>query len=64
MRPERMGILCPLRPNPTTAGKKMQPPENVGSEAVETSKKRKASKAAVATKGPSKLAKASDPLAR
>jgi hypothetical protein len=36
---DEMGVTYSPRPVPPTAGKKMQPPGNVGSEAVETSRK-------------------------
>jgi hypothetical protein len=61
---EEMGISCPPRPRPSTPGKKMQLPGNVGSEAVWTSKKCKSAKTTAATEGSSKLAKASEALAR
>lgn len=61
---EEMGISCPPRPRPSTPGKKLQPLGNVGSEPTETSKKGKSIKTAVATEGSSKLAKASEALAR
>jgi hypothetical protein len=51
-------------PKPASAGKKMQPPGNIGSEPVETSNKGKTSKAAGTTEGASKSAKAQDVLAK
>jgi hypothetical protein len=38
---DEMNVLYPPRPRPSTSGKKMQPPGNIGSELIETSKKRK-----------------------
>jgi hypothetical protein len=57
-----ISYLSPSRP--VTTGKKMQPPGNVGSEPVETSKKGKTSKAAGTTEGASKGMKAQDVLAK
>jgi hypothetical protein len=61
---DEMNVSYPLRPKPATAGKKMQPPRNIGSKPVETSKKGKTSKAADTTEGASKSTKAQDVLAK
>jgi hypothetical protein len=61
---DEMNASYPLRPKPATASKKMQPPRNIGSEPVETSKKGKMSKAADTTDGASKRTKAQDVLAK
>jgi hypothetical protein len=46
---DEMGVTYSPRPVPPTASKKMQPPGNTGSEAVETSQKSKLSKIVVTT---------------
>jgi hypothetical protein len=61
---DEMKISYQPRPKPTTAGKKMQPPGNIGSEPAETSKKGKISKTAVTTEGAAKGTKAQDVLAK
>jgi hypothetical protein len=61
---EEMKVPCPLRLKPTTPGKKMQPPDNIGSEPAGTSKKGKTSKTIATREGTSKPAKASEVLAR
>jgi hypothetical protein len=58
-----MNISCLPRPKLSTAVKKMQPPGNIGSEPVETSKKSKSSNAATVAEGTSKSTKAQDVLA-
>jgi hypothetical protein len=59
-----MKVPCPPCPKPIAVCKKMRPPDNTGSEPVETSKKGKAGKAVVTTESSSKLAKASEALAQ
>jgi hypothetical protein len=59
-----MKISYQPRPKPATTGKKMQPPGNIGSEPVETSKKGKTNKTAGATEGAPKSMKAQDVLAK
>jgi hypothetical protein len=61
---DEMNVSFSPCPRPSTAGKKMQPSGNIGSEPAETSKKGKTSKAAVATEGATKSTKASDVLAQ
>jgi hypothetical protein len=61
---DEMKVSYPPRPRPPTAGKKMQPLGNTGSEPVETSKKGKTNKAAGMTEGASKSTKAQDVLAK
>jgi hypothetical protein len=61
---DEMKVLYPPRPKPSTAGKKVQPPGNIGSEPVETSKKGKTNKAAGTTEGASKSAEAQYVLAK
>jgi hypothetical protein len=61
---DEMGITYSPRPVPPTAGKKMQPPGNIGSEPAETSRKGKSSKAAGTTEGALKSTKAQDVLAK
>jgi hypothetical protein len=61
---DEMKIQYQPRPKPATAGKKMQPPGNIGSETVETSKKGKVSKTVVAPEGAVKSTKAQDVLAK
>jgi hypothetical protein len=60
----KMKVSYPPRPRLPTTGRKMQPPGNIGSEPVETSKKGKTNKAAGTTEGASKSAKAQDVLAK
>jgi hypothetical protein len=61
---DEMKISYQPRPKPATAGKMMQPPSNIGSEPVETSKKEKTNKTAGATEGAAKGTKAQDVLAK
>jgi hypothetical protein len=61
---EEMKVLCPPRPKPAAPGKKMQPPNNIGSERAETSKKDKTCKMAVTMEGTSKGAKVTEVLAQ
>jgi hypothetical protein len=61
---DEMKVSYPPWPRPLTAGKKMQPPGNIGSEPVETSKKGKMNKAASTMEGASKSTKAQDVLAK
>jgi hypothetical protein len=61
---DEMKISYQPRPKLATAGKKMQPSGNIGSEPVETSKKGKTSKTVVATEGAAKGTKAQDVLAK
>jgi hypothetical protein len=58
-----MGVTYSPRPVPPTAGKKMQPPGNVGSEAVETSRKTKLGKTSSVVENAVKSSKAQDVLA-
>jgi hypothetical protein len=57
---DEMNVSFPPRLIPSTASKKMLPVGNVGSELVETSKKRKTGRATVTTKSTSKGVKAAD----
>jgi hypothetical protein len=59
-----MGVTYSARPVPPTASKKMQPPGNIGSEAVETSRKPKSSKTTAVVDNAMKNTKAQDILAR
>jgi hypothetical protein len=59
---DEMGVTYSPRPVPPTASKKMQPPGNIGSEPVETSRKSKSSKAAVTAENVAKNTKAQDVL--
>jgi hypothetical protein len=61
---DEMGVTYSPCPVPPTASKKMQPPGNTGSEAVETSQKSKLSKTAVTTEPAVKSTKAQDILAK
>jgi hypothetical protein len=61
---DEMNVSYPPRPRPLIVGKKMQPPRNIGSDPVETSKKGKTSKAAGTTEGSLKSTKAQDVLAK
>jgi hypothetical protein len=61
---DEMGVTYSPRLVPPTAGKKMQPPGNIGSEPAKTSRKGKSSKAAVTTEGAPKSTKAQDVLAK
>jgi hypothetical protein len=51
---DEMNVTYFPRPRPPTAGKKMLPDGNIGSEPAETSKKKRTGKATTATEGPSK----------
>jgi hypothetical protein len=59
-----MGVTYSLRLVPPTAGKKMQPPGNIGSEAVETSRKTKPGKTTAVVDSAVKNIKAQDILAK
>jgi hypothetical protein len=59
-----MGVTYSPRPVPPTAGKKMQPPGNVGSEAVEASRKVRLSKTSSVVESTVKSSKAQDVLAK
>jgi hypothetical protein len=61
---DEMGVTYSPRLVPPTAGKKMQPPGNIGSEPAETSRKGKSSKTAVTSENVAKNAKAQDVLAK
>jgi hypothetical protein len=61
---DEMKVSYPPRPKPSTANKKMQPPGNIGSEPVETSKKGKTNKATGTTEGTSTGTKDQDVLAK
>jgi hypothetical protein len=61
---DEMGVTYSLRPVPPTAGKKMQPPGNFGSEAVETSRKTKPGKTSAVVDSVVKNTKAQDILAK
>jgi hypothetical protein len=61
---DEMGVTYSPRPVPPTAGKKMQPPGNVGSEAVETSRKTKLGKTSSVVENVVKSSKAQDVLAK
>jgi hypothetical protein len=61
---DEMNVLYPPRLRPPTAGKKMQPLGNIGSEPVKTTKKSKTSKAAAVAEGTSKSTKSQDGLAK
>jgi hypothetical protein len=61
---DEMGVTYSPRPVPPTASKKMQPPGNIGSEPVETSRKTKSSKTAVTVDIAAKNTKAQDILAK
>jgi hypothetical protein len=59
-----MGVTYSPRPVPPTASKKMQPPGNIGSEPVETSRKSKSSKIVVTAENVAKSPRAQDVLAK
>jgi hypothetical protein len=59
-----MGVTYSLRLVPPTAGKKMQPPSNIGSEAVETSRRTKSIKTTAVVDSAAKNTKAKDILAK
>jgi hypothetical protein len=61
---DEMGVTYSPRPVPPTASKKMQPPGNIGSELIETSRKNKSSKTAVTANNIVKNTKAQDILAK
>jgi hypothetical protein len=61
---DEMGVTYSPRPVPPTANKKMQPPGNIGSEPVETSRKSKSSRIAVTAENVAKNTKAQDVLAK
>jgi hypothetical protein len=61
---DEMGVTYSPWPVPPTASKKMQPPGNIGSEPVETSRKNKSSKTVVTVDNVVKNTKAQDILAK
>jgi hypothetical protein len=61
---DEMGVTYSLRSVPPTAGKKMQPPGNIGSESVETSRKTKPGKTTAVVDSAVKNIKAQDILAK
>jgi hypothetical protein len=61
---DEMNVSYFPRPIPPTAGKKMLPAGNVGSEPAETSKKKRTGKVTTTTEGTSKSAKAANILAQ
>jgi hypothetical protein len=61
---DEMGVTYSPRPVPPTASKKMQPPGNIGSEPVETSRKTKSSKTTVTVESAVRNTKAQDILAK
>jgi hypothetical protein len=61
---DEMGVTYSPRPMPPTASKKMQPPGNTGSDAVESSRRSKLSKTAVTVEPAAKNTKAQDVLAK
>jgi hypothetical protein len=61
---DEMGVAYSPRSIPPTAGEKMLPAANVGSELAETSKKKRTGKSTTAAEGTSKGAKAADVLAQ
>jgi hypothetical protein len=61
---DEMGVTYSPRPMPPTADKKMQPPGNIGSEAVETSRKTKPGKTSAVVDSAVKNTKAQDILAK
>jgi hypothetical protein len=61
---DEMGVTYSPRPVPPTAGKKMQPPGNIGSERVESSHKGKSRKVAATAENVVKNTKAQDVLAK
>jgi hypothetical protein len=61
---DEMGVTYSPRLVPPTTSKKMQPPSNIGSEPIETSRKGKSSKTAVTAENVAKSTKAQDVLAK
>jgi hypothetical protein len=61
---DEMGVSYSPRPIPPTAGKKMFPAGNVGSEPAETSNKKQTGKSMTAPEGTSKGVEATDVLAQ
>jgi hypothetical protein len=61
---DEMGVTYSPRPVPPTAGKKMQPPNNIGSEPAETSREGKSSKTTITSENVAKNTKAQDVLAK
>jgi hypothetical protein len=61
---DEMGVTYSPRPVPPTASKKMQPPGNIGSETVETSRKNKSGKTTAFVDSAVKNTKAQDILAK
>jgi hypothetical protein len=61
---DEMGVTYSPRPVPPTASKKMQPPGNIGSEPVETSRKTKSSKTTATVDSAVRNTKAQDILAK
>jgi hypothetical protein len=61
---DEMGVTYSPRPVPPTASKKLQPPGNIGSEPVETSRKTKSSKTTAAMESSMRNTKAQDILAK
>jgi hypothetical protein len=61
---DEMGVTYSPRPVPPSAGKKMQPPGNIGSEAVETSRKTRPGKTSSVVDNVVKNSKAQDILAK
>jgi hypothetical protein len=61
---DEMGVTYSPRPVPPTASKKMQPPGNIGSEPVETSRKTKSGKTTAVVDSAVKNTKAQDILAK
>jgi hypothetical protein len=61
---DEMGVTYSPRPVPPTAGKKMQPPGNIGSEAIETSRKTRPGKTSSVVDNAVKNSKAQDILAK
>jgi hypothetical protein len=61
---DEMGVTYSPRPVPPTADKKMQPPGNIGSEAVETSRKTRPGKTSAVVDSAVKNTKAQDILAK
>jgi hypothetical protein len=61
---DEMGVTYSPRPVPPTAGKKMQPPGNIGSEVVETSRKTRPGKTSAVVDSAVRNNKAQDILAK
>jgi hypothetical protein len=61
---DEMGVTYSPHPVPPTAGKKMQPPGNIGSEAVETSRKTRPGKTGAVVDSAVKNTKAQDILSK